>query len=211
MCAMLDLNRMTLRNALERLSDFGVIESRVGQGTFVAQPKMTRDLQDTIGFSEAARNEGRTPSYRLVYAQMCEANKDMVKHLHVMLASPVFALRRVNQIDGIPVSLETTYVNARLCPGIDAHDFSHESLYHVLEEEYGVIPASGSESIDITRVDETEAELLGVRVGKAAFYQSGLILDAEGQPVEFFRSVVLSDHLRFSTQLQRVRQEKVDE
>jgi len=69
MCEMWGLNRMTLRNALKRLADYGVVESKVGLGTFVAEPKMVRNLQDTKGFSQAGnRRRGMFLRSRVVYS-----------------------------------------------------------------------------------------------------------------------------------------------
>ena len=201
MCDMWDLNRVTLRKALKRLSEYGVIESRLGLGTFVAHPKMVRNLQDTISFSQAVREAGHVPSHHLVGSELTEANKFAVRHLHVMLASPVFIMKRVNLLDGDPVSVETCWVNAHGCEDIGSHDFEKESLYDVLEHEYGIVPTMGSERIDVTKVDDGEAKLLDVEVGSSAFFQSGLILGEDNRPVEYFKSVVLPKHLTFATEM----------
>lgn len=203
MCEMWGLNRMTLRNALKRLSNFGVVESRASLGMFVAPPKMVRNLQDTIGFSQAVREAGHVPSHRVVGYELIEANKFVVRHLHVMLASPTFVIKRVNAIDGHPVSVETSWVNAQHCEGIEAYDFSKVSLYKTLEDRYGIIPTSGMEKISVTKVDEEEADLLGVDVGISAFFQTGLILDQHERPVEYFKNVVLPNRISFSTELRR--------
>lgn len=203
MCELWDLNRMTLRNALSRLAHFGVVVSKVGLGTFVAQPRMVRNLQDTIGFSQAVSESGYTPSHLVIGSQIIEANKYAVRHLHVMLASPVLVLRRVNLIDECPVSIETTWVNARDCQGIEKYDFAKDSLYRVLKEVYGIVPKTGSEKISITKVDEEESEILNVPLGTSAFFQTGLIQDEKNNPVEFFKNIVLPQHIIFGTELRR--------
>ena len=201
MCRMWDLNRTTLRNAIQRLVSDGALFCRMGSGTYVAQPKLVRNLQDVKGFSEAVRDEGRVPGARLVYARECEADKATTKRLHVPLGSPVFELCRVRTIDGVPVAMETTRLNTRLFPGIERHDFSRVPLFNIVRDEYGVEVASGSERISITTLDEREAELLGAREGMPVFFQSGIIYDEAGEPVEYFKNVVLSEHVRFASEL----------
>ena len=208
MCEMWGLNRMTLRNALKRLADYGVVESKVGLGTFVAEPKMVRNLQDTKGFSQAVTEAGHVPSRRVIYSDLAEANKFVVRHLRVMLASPVLILKRVNLLDGSPVSVETSWINARNCEGIEKHDFSVESVYQTLENVYGIVPTMGSEKIDVTKIDDDEAELLGVEVGASAYFQSGLIQDQDGKPLEYFKCVVLPEHLTFATEMRSVERPK---
>ncbi|RVU98111.1 GntR family transcriptional regulator [Coriobacteriales bacterium OH1046] len=204
MCEMWGLNRMTLRNALKRLSNLGIVESRASLGMFVAPPKMVRNLQDTIGFSQAVREAGRVPGHRVIGCELIEANKFVVRHLRVILASPTFVIKRVNTIDGHPVAVETSWINAQHCKGIEAYDFSTASLYGVLEDRYGIIPTSGTEKISVTKVDEEEADLLGVRGGDSAFFQTGLILDQHERPVEYFKNVVLPSRISFSTELRRM-------
>lgn len=201
MCAMWDLNRTTLRNAIQRLVDDGVLYCRMGSGTFVAQPKFVRNLQDVYGFSDAVRRGGRVPGARLVYGEIQEADKSATRHLHVPLGTRVFALQRVRTIDGEPCSIETTIVNAQNCKGLEDHDFERESLFDVLRDEYGITASSGEERISVTTLDPIEAELLGKEEGHPVILKSGLMLAANGDPVEYYKTVALSEKLRFATEL----------
>lgn len=201
MCEVWGFNRISLRSALRRLSDFGIIDRKVGYGTFVAKPRLVRNLQDTIGFTQAVRESGHIPSNHVVDSQIIEANKFLVRNLHVMLGSPVFAIRRIHLIDGVPVSLEISWINTLYCKKINEHNFSQVSLYEVLKNIYGIIPTKGSEKINVTLIDDEEAGLLGVKVGASAFLQKGLILDQYGRPIEFFKSITLSDHVSLATEL----------
>lgn len=201
MCRMWDLNRTTLRNAIQRLVSDGILYCRMGSGTYVAQPKLVRNLQDVKGFSEAVREAGRTPGSRLVYARECEADKPTTKRLHVPLGSPVFELCRIRTIDGTPVALETTRLNTKLFPGIERHDFTRVPLFDIIRDEYKIEVRSGQERISVTTLDEREANLLGYPEGTPVFFQSGTIYDEGGEPVEYFKNVVLSEYVRFASEL----------
>lgn len=201
MCAMWDLNRTTLRNAIRRLVDTGVLYSKTGSGTYIAPPKFVRNLQDVYGFSEAVRLAGRVPGSRMISAELREADKYISRHLHVPLGTKVFGLRRVRLIDGIPVGVETAYVNVKLCPGIESHDFSSESLFDVMHIDYGIKIMSGDEKLSVTTLDAVEAELLGMEEGHPAIYKSGYTVDANGEPVDCYRTVALSEYVRYATEM----------
>lgn len=201
LCQLWNLNRTTLRNAIQRLVDDGVLYSRMGSGTYVAHPKMIRNLQDVYGFSAAVRAQGRIPSSRLVWEQLQEADKTTSRRLHVPLGTQIYAIQRVRLIDEMPCSIETTHINTLLCPGIQNHDFGSEALFDVLHDEYGVQAMSGDEKLTVTTLDSVEAELLDVEEGHTAFFQSGVIVDAQDQPIEYFKNVVLSERIRFATEL----------
>ena len=49
------LNRATLRAALRRLIELGRIYSLKGSGTYVAPPKLERNLQDAKSTTESVR------------------------------------------------------------------------------------------------------------------------------------------------------------
>ena len=55
MCDMWGLNRATLRTALRRLIELGRIYSLKGSGTYVAPPKLERNLQDAKSTTESVR------------------------------------------------------------------------------------------------------------------------------------------------------------
>ena len=201
MCEMWDLNRTTLRNAIKRLIDSGLLYSKTGSGTYVAPPKLVRNLQDVSGFSEAVRNSGRVPGSRLVHAALREADKTVARKLRVTLGTEVFSVRRVRSIDGVSCSIETAVVNTERCAGIEQHDFERESLADVLRWDYGIKVVSGDEKISVTTLDAAEAELLGMEEGHPAFYTSGVTMDADGKPVESYRIVALSERIRYATEM----------
>ena len=201
MCRMWDLNRTTLRNAIQRLVSDGMLYCRMGSGTYVSKPKLERNLQAVIGFSEAAVEAGRVPSSKLVFSGVIEADKSTTRRLRVPLGTKVFELCRVRSIDGETVSVETTHLSVSRFPDLLDHDFSTESLFKIISEEYGVNIDSGEEKVSVTTLDDQEALLLGHPEGEPAFFQSGVIYDEEGVPIEYFKNVVLSQYVRFACEL----------
>ena len=105
-------------------------------------------------------------------------------------------------MDSVPYTLESTYVDYTICRGIEDYDFIDESLYRVLSY-YGVYLTQGQETIGVTYASEDEAKLLGVDEGSAMFHLSGISCSPNGQPVEYFSSVVRPDIARFTSILRR--------
>jgi GntR family transcriptional regulator len=201
MCSMWDLNRTTLRNAIQRLVDTGVLYSKMGSGTFVAPPKFVGNLQDVYGFSESVRIAGRTPGSRVVFATIQEADKSIARKLHIPLGTEVFAMRRLRLIDDVPCSIETVFVNMERCAGVEQRDYGRESLFDVLRWGYGIKAQSGDEKISVTTLDAAEAELLEMEEGHPAFYKSGVVFDENGEPFEYYRTVALSEYIRYATEM----------
>jgi GntR family transcriptional regulator len=203
MCEMWGINRTTLRSAIKSLIAEGKLSSKMGSGTFVAEPKLTRNLQDMLRFSQLVANSGKTLSSRVLSARVMECNKRVSLRLQVPLGRKLFELTRLRLIDGEPVLLETCYIDNVRHPGIEEIDFENESLYGTLENKYGTVVGKGQEQLGITYATEEEARLLEVACGSALFHLVGVSSEESGTPVEYFESVLRTDKIGFASVLTR--------
>ena len=64
--------------------------------------------------------------------------------------------------------------------------------------------SKGEENVGIAYATESEAELLDIPVGQALFYLTGVVSDEKDQPIEYFKSVIRSDKMRFASVLRKV-------
>lgn len=204
MCEMWGLNRATLRAALRRLIELGMLYSIKGSGTYVAPPKLERNLQDAKSTTESVRGAGHKLRTRILEAQIVEATQRVAEKLNIRPGQDVFYMRRLRIMDGIPYMIEGNYVNLRLCPRIIEYDFSDESLYRVLNY-HNIFPSQGNESVGITYATENEARHLQIPEGGHLFYLSGVAEDQNGAPIEYFKTVARPDQVRFSSVLRKCR------
>lgn len=201
LCEVLGTSRTTLRSAIKRLIMEGVIYSKRGAGTFVAPQKLVRNLQDMESLSKSAMAANKVLSTKVLYADIIECNKELSKRMKLMLGSKIYSLQRLRLIDGIPAMMELAYIDYSLCKGIEQYDFSQESLYRILEEVYNVKIDHGSESLSVTYVSEQEGELLDVENGTPVFYLTGNVYNEDEKTIEFYKSIIRADQIRFSSVL----------
>lgn len=204
MCEMWGLNRTTLRAAIRRLVETGKLYSLKGSGTYVAPPKLERNLQDAKSTTESARGSGHKLRNRVLEAQIIEASQYVAEKMQIRPGQGIFYMRRLRILDGIPYMIETNYVNLQLCPRLTDYDFSDESLYRVLNY-HNIYPCQGYESVGITYATEHEARHLEVPEGSHLFFLTGVTEDQNGVAVEYFKSVARSDTVRFSSVLKKCR------
>lgn len=203
MCAMWDINRTTLRSAITRLRDEGVLYNKIGSGTYIAPKKLVRNLQDLKGFNDFALDEGRNPATKLLCCQIREANKKIAKSLRLPLGHHILEVGRVRYIDGNPVMLEHSFWDAERFEGLETYDFEIESIYAILARDYGVVLERGREKLNVTYVGADEAELLEMEESAPVIYQSGVVSDDSGTPVEYFRLIARSEYIQFASMLMR--------
>ena len=118
-------------------------------------------------------------------------------------------IRRLRLADGEPMALETLHVPANRVPGLSRELLENASFYELLEKEYGVVIASGMQSIEPTVTNEEESELLGVPLHSPAFLFERTSRTASGETVEFVRSLYRGDRYRLVAELSQRRDRPV--
>ncbi len=198
LCELIGVSRTALRAAITRFESCGTLESKRGSGTYVRPVKPLNIFQETYNYSDAVRSAGREPSSRVIYARRTFADDDVARKMGLECGAGLFELQRVRYVDDDPAAIETVFVNLALAPAIADNDFECESLYRVLERDYGVVVAHGHEHISIARVNESEARLLHAETGDPAFFESAVEYTDNMVVIEYCKSVVLPTMYRFA-------------
>jgi DNA-binding GntR family transcriptional regulator len=112
------VSRVTVRRALERLQQEGLIASQSGRGRIVREqrPMVYRPQQENEPrisstmdrFMSFLSNEGRKPS-QSIEVSIEEADILIAKRFGVEVGTPVVARKRVRSIDGEPFNINDTY------------------------------------------------------------------------------------------------------
>jgi GntR family transcriptional regulator len=190
----LGVSRMTARQALRQLSVKGLIETRTGNGTFVANLRIEQRLETLTGFTEEMARQGRRVS-SLVVSSGTHAPDDTCRlALRLGRSGRVHRLVRVRFADGIPVAIENTEIDAERTPGLlELADFSQASLYEILRSRFHLIPSRAEQSLAAANADVHAAQTLRIEPGAAVLQLTRLARDQDGRAFEFVRSVYRGD------------------
>jgi len=176
------VSRMTVRQALQALESRGVLRRSIGRsgGSFVARPKLERDLGTFSGLSEQLRRQGVAAGARVVSAREIDGVVEIV---------------RVRLADGEPFALERSSFPADRFRSLLELDLTG-SLYDLLDERFDAAPVRAVERIEPVLADEDEAEALGLPVGAPLMLVDRTAYDDGGLVVETARDVFRGDRTR---------------
>jgi GntR family transcriptional regulator len=195
------VSKITVRQALQKLSELGYIRREHGRGTFVAQRKFDEGPRELTSFTEEMRRHDLAATSRVLAQCVVEADAGVGDALLLPLHAPIFVLRRVRLAGGEPMSVQTAHIPAAFVPGLAVTE--DHSLYEVLQSRYQLYPARARETYFAAAAEPPAAELLGIPAGSPVFTVERVTLLPNERPFEFVRSVVRGD--RYSIVLDLVK------
>ncbi|MER7282094.1 GntR family transcriptional regulator [Dactylosporangium sp. NPDC000244] len=175
--------RMTMRAALNALEADGLIERIQGRGTFVRQRPAPRAAGTLMSFQDQVRSWGRTPSSRLVEAEVRAASGEEAAALGLTASAPrVVSIVRVRMADGTPLAVEYACFPAHLTALLDA-DLEGGSLHRTLHG-LGLRPTLGSSTLTAQPAGP-DGGRLQVPEDEPLLVETRLIVDQEAAPLEY--------------------------
>ena len=193
----LQVSRMTLRQALDSLARRGLVTRAVGRrgGTFVAEPKIERDLSAVSGLTQQLRRQGHRAGARVVSAETIRAGRSAAEALAVPEGARVYEIVRLRYSDGEPLALERSVFPAKRFPGLLDRPLEG-SLYEVLRDRFGERLTRAVERLEPVVADRHEAGLLDVKVGAPLLAVERTAFGDDFTPVEWARDLFRGDRLR---------------
>lgn len=79
------VSRMTLRQAIQTLVDEGILERRVGSGTYVANQKVQEKMSGVTSFTDLMQAQGKVPSSKTVSTTWPSQQVLKLKNLNLSL------------------------------------------------------------------------------------------------------------------------------
>lgn len=197
------VSRMTARQAVAYLVNEGLIEVKPGVGTFVAQPKLTHNALRLSGFSEEMARLGSTVVSTVLEQRLLIPHRHIAEQLQMAPQEPVVCIVRLRQVNQTPLLLETSYLPAHLCPGLESVNLAQRSLYTVLETEYHLVVQRATQSLEATTINAYEQQLFQLAPGAAMLLLEGITYDQNDQPFEYFKAIYRGDRFKFVLKSQR--------
>lgn len=197
------VNRVTMRKAIDRLVQIGVLERRGTSGTYLPDRLFDRPISEHVSYSisDVVEKAGHVPGSKLLFFERKVADKATAARLKVTVGDPIISIQRQRTVDGIPVCVEFSLIPARMVSGLSAADvIENKSLYAHLREAYQLNLHNKSSSISIHKATEAEAEFLNLPAGASVLKFDGVTETIDGIPFEHLRSLNHPDYVSFTIQ-----------
>lgn len=202
LCQLLGVSRITIRHALQKLDEQGLVRKEHGRGTFVRSSRLIGGSPSVTSFSGEMRALGRQPGGALLDAEIAMADTRTASALGLSEPREVLRVRRLRTGDGLPIGIQTAHILCDFVPGLDGADVADRSLYDLLEERFGLTPVTAEEVYRVGAASDEEAALLDVEPGSPVFLVLRVSSSEQG-PFEFTTSTMRGDRYEIRTTLRQ--------
>lgn len=204
LCEAYGVSKITVKRAIDLLTDKGLISSRRGSGTYV---KNTTELfeqtgieridgtvdDDSFAFSHSDRAAGFTKEHEgegkkvssVVYDfSIVNPPANIARHLNIQPDDFAYYHCRARCLDGEPMVIEYTYMPLELIPGLKRSQL-YVSVYDYLQNTLGLKISSFHRILRAVPATEEEAERLNTKPGVPMLEIAQVGFLDDGTPFEY--------------------------
>jgi GntR family phosphonate transport system transcriptional regulator len=183
-----DVNRHTVRRALQALAAENLVQARRGAGVFVRPTPLRYPIGQRTRFRQNLLSAGRTPSRKLLSLVRQGATVTEAEALGIAWGAPVHVMEAVSLADDLPVSLARSCFCATRFPALDVALRETGSVTAALarfgEDDY----LRQSTRLTGHNADAVQARHLDIAPGAALILAESLNVTASGVPLEYGRT-----------------------
>ncbi len=199
------VSRVTLRGALDRLEQDGLISRQRGRGTFALMERRgDKKRAELSGLLANLLSMGLKTTVRVIDLEVVLATAEVAEALQIAPSTEVQKATRVRSYRGEAFSHLTTYVPQDIGRNFGRKELTAKPMLALLEEA-GVKVGTATQWIGAKLADAAVAPLLGVEIGSPLLAVTRVVRDAQAQPVQLLRGLYRPDRYQYEMQLSRAQ------
>lgn len=196
------LSRTTIRQALARLEQEGLVSREKGRGTFVSDshPRSWM-IQSTEGFfGDELLRAGRSVASRILKLERRGLPRWASDALDLPSGAEGVMIERVRSVDGLVALYVVNCLPAFAAEAVEGLE-ADESLYRRLHERGGIVIAGGRRSLEAVGAGAKLAELLELDRGASLAYIESSTWDETGRPIDCYQAWLRTDRMRLEIEV----------
>ncbi|MEO3739525.1 GntR family transcriptional regulator [Kosakonia sp. WA-90] len=184
------VNRITVRKAIAHLKQRGYLHSAAKQGNYVLPPR-SHDSHLLYSFSDDIKRNGGCPGQAVLEFGHVPVSEVIRTNLQMPLSTQtVLKIKRIRFSDTTPMGIQTSYLKLKPGQEIEQKELEERgSLYHLLEEKYGIEMVEAYESIGARLPSVAERQHLEIGSNEVVLTSSRITYASDRKPIEYVEMI----------------------
>jgi GntR family transcriptional regulator len=191
---------MTLRQAMQLLGQEGLIVTRHGRGTFVAERLLSYQIRTLRSLAQEMSAQGQALATAVLDRRFEDATPHVAEQLAVEPGDAVLRLDRLRSVDSRPIVYQRSYLPSWVANSVEGVDLGHGSLYDLLEQTFGFAVESAQETMRAVELGIAEAQLLATAAGSPAILSERLTFTTGDRPIIYDEAFMPGDRVVVSAE-----------
>lgn len=191
-----EVSRMTLRQAVQTLVDEGILERRIGAGTYVANRKVQEKMSGVTSFTDLMTAQGKTPSNKTISFHIANPSLSEAEKLQLKDGEQVLRMERIRYADNVPICFEVATVPQSLVADFSKAEIT-SSFYKALAEKGGYEMGGAQQTVSAQLASERIAEYLDIKRNGPILKLRQVSFLSNGEPFEYVRTQYVGERFEF--------------
>lgn len=191
-----EVSRITVRQALQKLVDMGLVVRKQGKGTYVNRPAVQFDLQKPRGFFDVLFDQGRNPQTSLLFFGLSTPDAKIGRALGLE-GEKAMLLQRLYLVDGKPIAVGHGWMRPE-AQRVSWADADAHSTAWILKNLLDAPIVHSDTAIRADVAGKLAGKLLEIAPRKPILIATRISYDAERRGVEFGQFFLNSEAYEFT-------------
>lgn len=197
------VSRSSIKRALSKMANDGVIFKKRGSGTFVNPLYLKNESifnydASNVGVTDNFKMNGKKPSIKVLSFEVISPPEEIQRDLFLQPNDFVYKLIRLRSFEETPFMVETGYIPIKIVPDLSREIIEH-SIFHFLEDHHQLAINKSFVSIFAEPSTKEDQQLLQLQENEPVGIMEGIFFLDNGTPIEFSEMRFHYKYLNFNT------------
>lgn len=197
------VSRVTVRQAIGELVNKGILQKKVGSGTYVRDTQVEQSLVQLKGIIEELRQHNYSVSIRVVettYVKWSARNNLLWEKLHLQKEQKIYKIKRVLLANNQPLLIDYNYFPEEIGKKYEMLDVSRDIIFRALEA-LGYHVDYANQKVSAKNASASQAHLLKIQERDAVLEVERLTFSASDIPLIYTRAIFVGSKYSYSAVL----------
>ncbi len=190
-----NVSRSSIKRALNRMANDGIIFRKRGAGTFINplylknESVFNYEEGSNLGVTDNFKMNGQRPKIKVLSFEVIKPNHELRRDLFLSHDDFVYKIVRLRLFEDQPFMIETGYIPIRIVPELTKSTIE-SSIFNYLQKKHHQSVTKSFLSVFAEPSTKNDQELLGLLPTEPTGIMEGIFFLDDGTPFEF-------SHMRF--------------